>query len=69
VTGGSRPEFYQKPLEITLERWEAALGSQARAFLVGVGVGVQEAARFMPDGGRIVAVTYAPGGKTGSWRS
>jgi hypothetical protein len=65
VTGGSRPEFYQTPIEITLERWEAALGSQARAFLVGI----QEAARFMPDGGRIVAVTYAPGGKTGSWRS
>jgi NAD(P)-dependent dehydrogenase (short-subunit alcohol dehydrogenase family) len=57
-------EFYQPPLELTLERWDAALDSQAKAFLVAV----QEAARLMPDGGRIVAVTYAPGGRTGSWQ-
>jgi enoyl-[acyl-carrier protein] reductase III len=58
------PEFYQPPLEITLERWNAALDSQAKAFLVAV----QEAVRIMPDGGRIVAVTYSPGGRTGSWQ-
>ena len=57
-------EFYQPPLDITLERWDAAMASQAKAFLVGV----QEAARVMPDGGRIVAVTYAPGGRTGTWQ-
>jgi len=58
------PEFYQKPLEIPPERWDAAMSSQARAFLVGV----QESVRVMPDGGRVVAVTYAPGGRTGSWQ-
>jgi NAD(P)-dependent dehydrogenase (short-subunit alcohol dehydrogenase family) len=58
------PAFYRSPLELTLEQWRAALDTQARAFLLGV----QEAARLMPDGGRIVAVTYAPGGRTGSWQ-
>src|SRR5256712_3194680 len=35
----ARPElakFYQKPLEISLEAWDHALDSQAKAFLVGV---------------------------------
>ncbi len=31
-------------------------------------VGVREAARLMPDHGRVVAITYAPGGKYGSWQ-
>jgi len=55
----ARPElatFYQKPLEITLEAWDHALDSQAKAFLVGA----REAAALMGPGGRIVAVTYAP---------
>src|SRR5437867_5769342 len=30
------PEFYQGPMSITLEQWESALNSQARAFLVAV---------------------------------
>src|SRR5438128_5916391 len=58
------PGFYRRPLDITLEQWQMALDSQAQAFLVGA----QEAARLMPDGGRIVAITYAPGGRTGSWQ-
>jgi NAD(P)-dependent dehydrogenase (short-subunit alcohol dehydrogenase family) len=58
------PAFYRSPLELSLEQWRAALDTQAQAFLLGV----QEAARLMPDGGRIVAVTYAPGGRTGSWQ-
>jgi len=58
------PGFYRRPLEITLEQWQMALDSQAQAFLLGA----QESARHMPDGGRIVAVTYAPGGRTGSWQ-
>jgi hypothetical protein len=37
------------------ESWGAALDSQAQAFLLGV----QAAARPKPDGGRIVAATYA----------
>ena len=60
----ARPElatFYQPPLEITLEAVGHALDSQAKAFLVGA----REAAALMGDGGRIVAITYAPGGRTG----
>jgi len=63
----ARPEaamFYQKPMEITLEAWDHAMDSQAKAFLVGV----REAVAFMPDGGRIVAITYTPGGLKGTWQ-
>jgi len=58
------PTFYQAPLEITLGQWDAAMDSQAKAFLVGV----REAARLMRDGGRIIAITFAPGGRFGSWQ-
>ena len=54
--------YYQPPMTLTLEQWHLALGSQAQAFLLGV----QEAARLMPDGGRVIAMTYAPGARTGS---
>ncbi len=63
----ARPElatFYQTPLEITLEAWDHALDSQAKAFLVGA----REAAALMGPGGRIVAITYAPGGQKGTWQ-
>ena len=55
------PHFFAPPLEITLDQWDAAFDSQAKAFLVGA----REAAAMMPDGGRIVAVTYATGSRTG----
>ena len=58
------PEFYQPPLAITLEKWDMAVNSQARAFLIGV----QESSRIMSDGGRIIAIVYAPGGQFGSWQ-
>ena len=58
------PGFYHRPLEITLEQWHMALDSQAQAFLLGA----QESARAMPDRGRIIAITYTPGGRTGSWQ-
>ena len=58
------PTFYQAPLNITLDEWDMALDSQAKAFLLGV----QEATRLMGDGGRILAITYAPSGRTGSWQ-
>src|SRR6266481_5444734 len=58
------PEFYQGPMNITLEQWDAAMNSQARAFLVAV----RAACPLMGEGGRIVAITYAPGGRTGSWQ-
>jgi enoyl-[acyl-carrier protein] reductase III len=63
----ARPEaatFYQAPLEITLDQWDTAMDSQAKAFLVGV----REAIPMIPDAGRIVAITFAPGGRFGSWQ-
>jgi NAD(P)-dependent dehydrogenase (short-subunit alcohol dehydrogenase family) len=61
----ARPEvshFFQPPMEITIEQWEAAFNSQAKAFLIAV----RETSRIMPDGGRILAITYAAGSRTGS---
>ena len=61
----ARPEvstFFQPPLDITLEQWDMAFDSQAKAFLVAS----REVARFMPNGGRILAITYAAGSRTGS---
>ncbi len=55
------PAFYQAPMDITLEQWDMALDSQAKAFLVGV----REAAGLMGDGGRIIAITYGAGSRTG----
>ena len=60
----ARPEastFFQPPLDITLEQWDTAFDSQAKAFLVGV----REALPLMRDGGRIFAITYAQGSRTG----
>jgi enoyl-[acyl-carrier-protein] reductase (NADH) len=36
------------------------------AFLVGAGA--QETVPMLRDGGRIIAMTYASGGRTGSWQ-
>ena len=58
------PTFYQAPMEITLDKWDTAIDSQAKAFLVGA----REAVPLMSNGGRIVAITYAPGGRFGSWQ-
>jgi enoyl-[acyl-carrier protein] reductase III len=55
------PEFFVPPLTITLDQWNVALHSQATAFLVAG----REAGKLMSDGGRIIAITYAPGGRTG----
>ncbi len=63
----ARPElarFYQKPMEISLEAWDHAMDSQAKAFLVGV----RAAAALMGRDGRIVAITYAPGAQKGTWQ-
>jgi NAD(P)-dependent dehydrogenase (short-subunit alcohol dehydrogenase family) len=64
----ARPEvgaFYQPPMTIGLDQLDAAMNSQAKAFLIGV----REAEKLMPDNGRIIAITYAPGGRYGSWQS
>jgi NAD(P)-dependent dehydrogenase (short-subunit alcohol dehydrogenase family) len=56
------PTFFQPPMEITEEQWDTAVDSQAKAFLLGA----REASRLMPDGGRIIAITYGTGSRTGS---
>ncbi|PYY17998.1 MAG: short-chain dehydrogenase [Acidobacteria bacterium] len=58
------PTFYEPPMELTLDKWDTAVDSQAKAFLVAV----REAVAFMPNGGRIVAISFAPGGRFGSWQ-
>jgi NAD(P)-dependent dehydrogenase (short-subunit alcohol dehydrogenase family) len=60
----ARPEaatFFQAPMDITLEAWDTALNSQAKAFLVAV----REAIPLMTKGGKILAITYAEGSRTG----
>ena len=67
LVSNARPalaEFYTTPMELSLDQWNRALDSQARAFLLEV----QAAARIMPDGGRIIAISYSPSGLTGSWQ-
>ncbi len=56
------PTFFQPPMDITLEQWDMAMDSQAKAFLVGT----REAVRLMSAGGRIIAITYGTGSRTGS---
>jgi enoyl-[acyl-carrier protein] reductase III len=55
-------EFFQPPMDITLKQWDTAFDSQAKAFLIGV----REASALLSEGGRVVAVTYAQGSRTGS---
>jgi NAD(P)-dependent dehydrogenase (short-subunit alcohol dehydrogenase family) len=58
------PTFYRSPLDITLDQWHMAFDSQATSFLLGA----QAASGLLRDGGRIIAITYSPGGRTGSWQ-
>ena len=55
------PAFFQAPMDITLEQWDTSFDSQAKAFLVGV----REAIPLMGKGGRVLAITYAQGSRTG----
>lgn len=62
----ARPDvgaFYAPVEALTLEQWQSAIDTQARAMLVAA----RRAAALMNAGARIVAVTYAPGAQTGSW--
>ena len=56
--------FYRSPLAIDPDAWRFAVDTQARAFLLMV----QRSADLMERGGRIVAITYAPGGRLGGWQ-
>jgi NAD(P)-dependent dehydrogenase (short-subunit alcohol dehydrogenase family) len=67
LVSNARPEasmFYEAPMDITLDKWDTAMDSQAKAFLVAV----REAAPLMSNGGRIIAISFAPGGRFGSWQ-
>lgn len=55
-------EFFQPPMDITWQQWDTAFDSQAKAFLIAV----RDAITMMPEGGRIIAITYAQGSRTGS---
>jgi len=54
-------EFFTPAMDITLQQWDTAFDSQAKAFLIAV----REASALMPKGGRIIAMTYAQGTRTG----
>jgi enoyl-[acyl-carrier protein] reductase III len=56
--------FYAPPFSIGLEQWRATVDTQATEFLVAC----REVAAMMAKGGRILAITYAPGSATGSWQ-
>lgn len=55
------PTFFYSPMDITIEQLNAAFDSQVKAFLLST----REAAELMNDGGRIFAMTYAEGSRTG----
>jgi enoyl-[acyl-carrier protein] reductase III len=58
--------FYQSPLDIPLDKFELAFDSQVRAFHLLV----REMVEILPrdEGGRIIAISYSPSGRTGSWQ-
>lgn len=58
--------FYQSPLDIPLDKFELALDSQVRAFHLLV----RRTVDMLPQtgGGRIIAISYSPSGRTGSWQ-
>lgn len=58
------PTFYEGPMAMGTDMFDHAMDSQAKAFLVGV----QQAVPLLRNGGRIIAMTYAPGGRFGSWQ-
>ena len=60
----ARPEavhFFYPPTDITLEQMDAAFDSQVKGFVVGA----REAGKMMSEGGRIIAITYGTGSRTG----
>jgi NAD(P)-dependent dehydrogenase (short-subunit alcohol dehydrogenase family) len=64
LVSNARPEipaFFAGPTEISLEQWDAAFNSQAKALLLEV----RAAAGFLQDRGRILAITYGAGSRTG----
>jgi NAD(P)-dependent dehydrogenase (short-subunit alcohol dehydrogenase family) len=58
------PTFYAPPLQLTPEQLATALNTQPTAFFHAV----RSAAELMPEGARIIALTYGTGSRTGSWQ-
>jgi len=56
-------EIYEHVMatELSLEKWQRAFDTQARAFFVGA----RTAAQFMRGGGRIIGMSYSQSGRTG----
>ena len=50
--------------DVPLKKWQLAFDTQARAFFVCA----RTAAKFMTGGGRIVALSYSTGARTGGWQ-
>lgn len=50
--------------DVPLEKWQRAFDTQARAFFICA----RTAAKFMTGGGRIIALSYFTGGRTGGWQ-
>jgi NAD(P)-dependent dehydrogenase (short-subunit alcohol dehydrogenase family) len=57
--------FYQPPLTLDPAAWRQTVESQATALLLLA----QQTSALMQPGGRIIAITYAPDGRLGSWQS
>ena len=60
-SNGQEQVNFQAPFEISLQQWNTAFHSQATAFLVAA----QSAASLLRDNGRVIAITYGTGSKTG----
>src|SRR5215472_7422400 len=60
-------EIYEHVMstEVPLAKWQLAFDTQARACFVGA----RTAAQFMTGGGRILALSYAHGARTGGWQA
>jgi NAD(P)-dependent dehydrogenase (short-subunit alcohol dehydrogenase family) len=56
--------FLSPPLTTTLEQFDEAFESQARAFYIGM----REAAPLIRDGGRVIALSYWPGAHLGGFQ-
>src|SRR5215467_15146827 len=59
-------EIYEHVIatDLSLEKWQRAFDTQARAFFVGA----RTAATFMRGGGRIIGMSYSQSGRTGGWQ-
>ena len=56
--------WFTRAMDLTAAGLDAAFRSQVQAMVTGC----QACVPLMPNGGRIIGITHAPGGKTGSWQ-